>query len=431
MNTLNEIILKVEVFSQPKKTIMKEINSNLNIPTFFLCDKEMNEKNFVNAGNPDEQELASFDELNSENCEMLLDGEKINFEKYHTFTKEGIYTIKLILKDKINSCKKMFLQCEYIKSIDLSNFNAEDVTDMSLMFINCFNLEEINFGNYKTSKVTNMEGMFECCMSLKSLDLSSFDTSNVENMNSMFTLCISLSELNLSNFNTEKVKDMNSLFGGLVNVQKLDLSSFSSANLTIMNYMFKNCFLLKEIKFSNRFQPNQIKNMYGVFNNCDNLEIIQCSEDLYDVFVLKETEIYNLENLKFVSIDGPKPELKEFQSQYHEHALKKEMIKDRVFCEGCSFNYDNETMFSCKDCNFNMCQICIKMENKKGYIALKGAVHKHEMKVKSNPKDYNCKCCNEVIPIKSGYYCEECDFAYCKKCTNKMILNYLLNFIPK
>ena len=61
MNTLNEIILKVEVFSQPKKTIMKEINSNLNIPTFFLCDKAMNEKHFVNEGNPDEQELASFD----------------------------------------------------------------------------------------------------------------------------------------------------------------------------------------------------------------------------------------------------------------------------------------------------------------------------------------------------------------------------------
>ena len=53
----------------------------------------MNEKNFVQAGNPEEQELASFDELNSENCEMFLDDEKIPFEKYHTFTKEGIYTI--------------------------------------------------------------------------------------------------------------------------------------------------------------------------------------------------------------------------------------------------------------------------------------------------------------------------------------------------
>ena len=166
MSSLNEIIIKVEVFSQPKKTIMDEIKPNLNVPTFFLCDKEMNEKNFVKAGDPNETELASFDELNSENCEMFLDNEKINFEKYHTFTKEGIYTIKYVLKNKITTCKKMFLHCLYIKSIDLTNFNSEDVTDMSLMFINCVNLEEINFGNFKTSKVTNMEGMFECCISL-------------------------------------------------------------------------------------------------------------------------------------------------------------------------------------------------------------------------------------------------------------------------
>ena len=68
----------------------------------------MNEKNFVKAGNSEELELASFDELNSENCEMFLDNQKINFEKYRTFTKEGIYTIKYILKNKIKTCKKCF-----------------------------------------------------------------------------------------------------------------------------------------------------------------------------------------------------------------------------------------------------------------------------------------------------------------------------------
>lgn len=431
MNSLNEIILKVEVFSQPKKTLINEIEPNLNKPTFFLCDKEMNQKNFVEAGNPNELELASFDELNSENCDMFLEDQKINFEKYHTFTEEGIYTIKYVLKDKIKSCKKMFLHCKYIKSIDLSNFNTEDVTDMSLMFINCLNLEEIEFGNFKTSKVTNMEGMFESCINLKSLNLSSFDTSNVENMNSMFMLCISLQELNLSNFNTKKVKDMNTLFGCIINVKKLDLSSFSSVNLAIMNFMFKNCFNLKEIKFSNKFQPNNIKDMYKAFANCDNLEIIQCSEDLYDVFVEKETDIYNLEKIKFVSIDGPKPELKEFQSQYHEHILKKELNKDSVFCEGCSLNFQNVNMFSCKECNFNICDMCIKMENKKGYIALKGVLHQHEMKLQGNLKECDCKGCKEIIPAKTGYYCQECDMAYCKKCTRTKIMSYILSLSLK
>ena len=430
MNQKNEIVLKVEVISEPKQVAVFKLKPNLNKETFFLCDEKMGEKNFTKAGEPNELEIASFDELNSENCEMYLDNQKIPFEKYHIFTKEGIYTIKYILLKKITTCKKMFLKCDHILSIDLSNFDSSEVTDTSLMFINCFSLEEINFGNFKTTKVANMEGMFECCANLKSLDLSSFDTSNVENMNSMFTVCASLKELNVLNFNTEKVKDMNTLFGGVISLTSLDLSSFSSDNLEIINYMFIKSSNLKSIKFSNKFKPN-IQDMYGVFFNCENLEILQCSEDLYDEFVLKETGIYDLEKVKFVSIDGPKPELKEFKSQYHEHILKKEIIDSTKSCEGCEMIFDKAEMFTCKECNFSICSMCIKMENKKGYIALKGILHQHEMKLQGNLDECKCKGCEEVIPAKKGYFCEICNLAYCKKCKNIIFLNYLFNLMQK
>ena len=430
MNQKNEIVLKVEVISEPKQVAVFKLKPNLNKETFFLCDEKMGEKNFTKAGEPNELEIASFDELNSENCEMYLDIQKIPFEKYHIFTKEGIYTIKYILLKKITTCKKMFLKCDHILSIDLSNFDSSEVTDTSLMFINCFSLEEINFGNFKTTKVANMEGMFECCANLKSLDLSSFDTSNVENMNSMFTVCASLKELNVLNFNTEKVKDMNTLFGGVISLTSLDLSSFSSDNLEIINYMFIKSSNLKSIKFSNKFKPN-IQDMYGVFFNCENLEILQCSEDLYDEFVLEETGIYDLEKVKFISIDGPKPELKEFKSQYHEHILKKEIINSTKSCEGCGMIFDKAEMFTCKECNFSICSMCIKMENKKGYIALKGILHQHEMKLQGNLDECKCKGCEEVIPAKKGYFCEICNLAYCKKCKNIIFLNYLFNLMQK
>jgi len=430
MNQKNEIVLKVEVISEPKQVAVFKLKPNLNKETFFLCDEKMGEKNFTKAGDPNELEIASFDELNSENCEMYLDNQKIPFEKYHIFTKEGIYTIKYILLKKITTCKKMFLKCDHILSIDLSNFNSSEITDTSLMFINCFSLEEINFGDFKTTKVANMEGMFECCANLKSLDLSSFDTSNVENMNSMFTVCASLKELNVLNFNTEKVKDMNTLFGGVISLTSLDLSSFSSDNLEIINYMFIKSSNLKSIKFSNKFKPN-IQDMYGVFFNCENLEILQCSEDLYDEFVLKETGIYDLEKVKFVSIDGPKPELKEFKSQYHEHILKKEIINSTKSCEGCGMIFDKAEMFTCKECNFSICSMCIKMENKKGYIALKGILHQHEMKLQGNLDECKCKGCEEVIPAKKGYFCEICNLAYCKKCKNIIFLSYLFNLMQK
>ena len=54
--------------------------------------------------------------------------------------------------------------------------------------------------------------MFYNCKSLTSLNLSNFNTNNVKNMNHMFCNCSSLNSLDLSNFNTNNVKDMDKMF---------------------------------------------------------------------------------------------------------------------------------------------------------------------------------------------------------------------------
>ena len=45
--------------------------------------------------------------------------------------------------------------------------------------------------------------MFYDCKSLKSLDISNFNTQNVNNMSGMFYNCKSLTSLDVSNFNTQ------------------------------------------------------------------------------------------------------------------------------------------------------------------------------------------------------------------------------------
>ena len=51
-----------------------------------------------------------------------------------------------------------------------------------------------------------MSEIFRNCSSLTSLNLSNFNTNNVNNMSEMLYNCSSLTSLNLSNFNTNKVK---------------------------------------------------------------------------------------------------------------------------------------------------------------------------------------------------------------------------------
>ena len=60
-----------------------------------------------------------------------------------------------------------------------------------------------------------MSFMFYKCSSLTSLNLSNFNTNNVKDMMYMFYYCSSLTSLNLSNFNTNNVNNMFRMFYGM------------------------------------------------------------------------------------------------------------------------------------------------------------------------------------------------------------------------
>ena len=62
-----------------------------------------------------------------------------------------------------------------LTSLDLSNFNSNNVNNMSYIFYGCSSLTSLNLSN----NVNNMNHMFYGCSSLISLDLSNFNTNNV------------------------------------------------------------------------------------------------------------------------------------------------------------------------------------------------------------------------------------------------------------
>ena len=121
-------------------------------------------------------------------CEIFLNNEKINFSYFYTFNKEGEYTFKF-------------------------NFNTK-LTNISFLFYNCINLISIDFfTNFNTENVSDMSNMFWECNELKDIDLSSFNTRNVFQMNAMFSDCNSLTNLNLlKNFKIKENTDVSDIY---------------------------------------------------------------------------------------------------------------------------------------------------------------------------------------------------------------------------
>ena len=71
---------------------------------------------------------------------LYIDGNIIESENYFIPEKEGIFSIRLILKNPIKDCAGMFAYCEKLISIDLSSFNTKNVTNMESIFYLCENL---------------------------------------------------------------------------------------------------------------------------------------------------------------------------------------------------------------------------------------------------------------------------------------------------
>ena len=277
----NEINIKIKIEQS-------DVNKNI----YFLDNtQESDNKNgYYENGILVKHNHDNLSEMRESNTILIIDGESVPFKKFFIPTKSGIYSIKLLFKNKLYNCEYMFCKCKNIIDIDFSKFNTENVTDMQRMFHKCKGLKLLDLQYFNTKNVTNMRSMFDGCSSLTTINLSSFNTKNVTNMEDMFQECSSLTSINLSSFNTQKVTDMAGMFQECSSLTTLNLSLFNTQNVVYMCGMFQKCSLLKTINLSS-FNTQNVTIMRNMFSKCSSLITINLSSfntqkvtDMYRMF---------------------------------------------------------------------------------------------------------------------------------------------------
>ena len=253
-----------------------------------------------------------------QNCNLFINNKMINFSYRYKFEKEGKNEIKIIIKSPLINTNFMFFKCSSLTSLNLSNLNSINITNMNFMFFDCSSLIYLNLENLNTINVTNMSEMFSGCSSLTSLNLSSFNTNNVTDMSSMFNYCCSLTSLDLSNFKTHNVTDMNSMFFKCSSLTTLDLSNFNTDNVVNMGWMFSRCSSLISLELTN-FNTHKVIDMNSMFYNCISLNslnlsnfntnsVINMSWMFYNCLSLNDLNLsyFNINNVKDISwiMDG-------------------------------------------------------------------------------------------------------------------------------
>ncbi len=158
-----------------------------------------------------------------------------------------------------------------VNSIDITNFNTANVTDMNGMFWGCNSLKSLELRNFNTTKVTNMGYMFSECTQLATLNIGTFRTDNVTSFIYMFSGCENLSSIDVSAFSTAKATSLNSMFSGCSKLKTLYLGGFTNPKVTDMSSMFNGCSTLKTIYVQDSWSTVAVTSSTAMFTGCTNL----------------------------------------------------------------------------------------------------------------------------------------------------------------
>ena len=247
---------------------------------YFLQKQYSNDaKNRINIARTDPIERVEYIYIRYSNEQKWkeIDKKKISNEGMYVSVQAEFFEIYYILKEKINNkpiedMSYMFSGCQKLESLDVTNFNTENVIDMSEMFSWCTNLTTLlGVTNFNTQNVTNMSYMFSECSKLNTLDVRKFDTKNVTNMSYMFAYCRKLDKLDLTNWRNDNVTDMNHMFCGCWILTTLTLTNFKTPKVINMSYMFYECKNLNILDLSS-FNTENVTNMSCMFNRCGSLK---------------------------------------------------------------------------------------------------------------------------------------------------------------
>lgn len=167
----------------------------------------------------------------------------------------------------------MFKNCYKLTSLDLRSFSTALVKDMSYMFDDCSNLQSIKLNSFNTASCKNMSNMFRDCSKLVTLRTWSWNTSNVTNMSGMFMGCKALRNFYVEFTNTSHVTDMSNMFKMCEALTFLDLTDFNTSSVTNTISMFERCTALKTIYATNSFTTANVPNLksLSMFSNCPKL----------------------------------------------------------------------------------------------------------------------------------------------------------------
>ena len=218
---------------------------------------------------------------NRNNIELIVNDEKCErTDKYKL--KEGLYYVKMIIKNKLTNLKSMFQKTNFLINIDNLKFlDTSGVTNFSNLFQSCGELSDIkSLKFWDVSNGKDFSGMFQNCYNIYNIKpLEKWNVTKGKNFSNMFSYCNKLSDIKpLKNWNISNCEDLSAMFCGCESLKDISpIKNWNVSNVIFFQYLFSNCPIsnlnpLKNWDISNGIS---LSNLFEECSHLTNLEPIR------------------------------------------------------------------------------------------------------------------------------------------------------------
>lgn len=185
---------------------------------------------------------------------------------------------------------------------DIHYFDYVDSISCQNTFMRCYNLEYLPRLGFSTYSCTDTSGMFYACYSLKSVDISNMDFTNISNMTAMFTECKRLKYI-YGNLNSKRVCFMESMFEDCRSLTEIDFTKMDTSHAYKMGWLFSGCISLKKVH--GVLDLSKCIHYKGMLNDCVSLSVtrpmsIRLPESITREEFIKESQVPDKYMVKFV-----------------------------------------------------------------------------------------------------------------------------------
>ncbi|MBQ6231620.1 MAG: BspA family leucine-rich repeat surface protein [Eubacterium sp.] len=212
----------------------------------------------------------------------------------------------------VTSVNSMFKNCSSLTTIDIGNFDAADgaLADVAYMFNGCAEVAELSFGeNFNTQNISSssdgFKSMFDGCKNATTIDVTNFNTANVTDISYMFNGCEAVTSLNLSGWNPANFTTLDHAFCNMNALVNIDFGSNWSnlTKVTTISYAFDGCILLSNDFSKFKVTGSSLTDMSCAFRNCFTLSSVDLSGwDVSKVTTMAEMfSMYNPYNVAHAS----------------------------------------------------------------------------------------------------------------------------------